>query len=430
MGDGRDLIWPAPDFSRVPYEVFTNPDLHRIEQKKIFQGPVWNFLCLDVEIPKPGDFKVTYVGDTTVVVNRGEDGEIYSFVNRCAHRGAMVVRDQFGSTTEHTCVYHRWVYDNEGNLKFVPFLRGIKGKGGMPSDFRREDHGLQKLQVGRYRNAVYGSFDPNVEPLDEYLDEPSRVFLDRLFAREPEVMGYLRQRLSCNWRILWENMNDGYHGGLLHQLPVVFGLHRLTRKTNVVLDKWKRHCIFYVEQESDTAQEAHDEYEGTSLYDDALKFNDPTILNERREFDDPTPYSIVTMTTFPSTLYLQLQNTVMVRQLRPKHAGDFELYWTYFGFKDDDPELRAMRQQQIAWFGPGGYISMEDTEAGSLIQRGIRNEKGTHSYIGVGGQGDVEDQDFMVTEAPIRGSWRYYAHLMGFKAEGQAESLPLPRAAE
>ena len=35
----------------------------------------------------------------------------------------------------------------------------------------------------------------------------------------------------------------------------------------------------------------------------------------------------------------------------------------------------------------------------------------------------------MLSEMAIRGSWRYYAHLMGFKAEG-GEDLPLPRAAE
>ena len=284
MGDGSDLIWPEADFSRVPFEVFTDPDLHGIEQKKIFQGPVWNFLCLDVEIPNPGDFKVVYVGDTAVVVNRGEDGEIYSFVNRCAHRGAMVVRDPFGTTTEHTCVYHRWVYDNEGNLKFVPFLRGIKGKGGMPKDFRREDHGLQKLKVARYLNVVYGSFNPNVEPFEEYLGPRALEFLDRLFEREPEVMGYMRNRFSSNWKCFWENFNDGWHAGLLHQLPVIFGLHRLTQECNLYLDKWGRHAVHYLTQESDTAEEVSDEYKATGLYDEHLKFNDPTILDERREF--------------------------------------------------------------------------------------------------------------------------------------------------
>ena len=431
MGDGKDLIWPSANFSAVPFEVFNDPDLHRIEQKKVFQGPVWNFLCLDVEIPNPGDFKVVYVGDTAVVVNRGEDGEIYSFVNRCAHRGAMVVRDQFGSNTEHTCVYHRWVYDNQGNLKFVPFLRGIKGKGGMPKDFKREDHGLQRLKVGRHRNVVYGSFDPSVEPLEEYLGEPCIKFLDRLFEREPEVMGYMRQRFSCNWKVFWENLNDGWHAGLLHQLPVVFGLHRMTQACDMHLDKWGRHSVFYVAQDSDTLEEVSEEYDGTGLYDGALKFNDPTLLDERREFvNDEKPLSIATMTTFPSTFYLQLQNTVMVRQIRPKHSGDFELNWTYFGYADDDAELRAMRQQQIAWFGPGGYISMEDTEAGALVQRGIRNEKGTHSFIGMGGDGAIESQDTILTEVAIRGSWRYYAHLMGFEAEGEAVKLPLPTAAE
>mgnify|MGYP003308266568 CR=1 FL=1 len=35
------LTWPANDYSRVPYGVFSNPEIYEEEQEHIFRGPVW-----------------------------------------------------------------------------------------------------------------------------------------------------------------------------------------------------------------------------------------------------------------------------------------------------------------------------------------------------------------------------------------------------
>ena len=60
------LDWPAEGISRVPYRVYTDPDLYALEQQRIFRGPAWNFLGLAAEVPNAGDFKATFVGDTPV----------------------------------------------------------------------------------------------------------------------------------------------------------------------------------------------------------------------------------------------------------------------------------------------------------------------------------------------------------------------------
>src|SRR6476620_2264644 len=61
-----------------------DPDAYQREQERIFRGPTWNFLGLEAEIPNPGDFRTTYVGDTPVIVNCDANGTIYALVNRCA----------------------------------------------------------------------------------------------------------------------------------------------------------------------------------------------------------------------------------------------------------------------------------------------------------------------------------------------------------
>jgi anthranilate 1,2-dioxygenase large subunit len=85
--------WPTPvDERSVPYAVFTDPAIFEREQARIFRGQTWHFLALDDEIGKPGDFKSTYIGTTPVVVTRTRDGELKAWINRCAHRGALVCR--------------------------------------------------------------------------------------------------------------------------------------------------------------------------------------------------------------------------------------------------------------------------------------------------------------------------------------------------
>src|SRR5689334_13860042 len=84
------FVWPHEDTMRVPYQVYTDPDLYELEQRRLFQGPTWNFLCLEAELPKPGDYKTTFVGDAPVVVVRKTDGAIGAVLNRCAHKGAVL----------------------------------------------------------------------------------------------------------------------------------------------------------------------------------------------------------------------------------------------------------------------------------------------------------------------------------------------------
>ncbi len=70
-----DKIWPALDYSRIPYRLYHDAEIYEREQRQIFQGPVWNYLGLEAEIPNPGDFRATWVGETPVVFNRDGAGD-------------------------------------------------------------------------------------------------------------------------------------------------------------------------------------------------------------------------------------------------------------------------------------------------------------------------------------------------------------------
>ena len=78
--------WPAAGPSRVPNWVYTDPDIFAREQERIFGGPSWLYVCLDAEIPNPGDFTRSRLGTREVVAVRGNDGQARVMLNSCAHR--------------------------------------------------------------------------------------------------------------------------------------------------------------------------------------------------------------------------------------------------------------------------------------------------------------------------------------------------------
>ena len=64
--DERVVHFPRSDGSRIPFKVFSSPEIYRREQERIFRGPVWSFVAVEAEIPEPHDFKSTFVGDTLI----------------------------------------------------------------------------------------------------------------------------------------------------------------------------------------------------------------------------------------------------------------------------------------------------------------------------------------------------------------------------
>ena len=109
----------------------------------------------------------------------------------------------------------------------------------------------------------------------------------------------------------------------------------------------------------------------------------------------------------------QIQNTLAVRHIIPRGLDHFELIFTFFGYADDDEELRAIRIKEANLVGPAGLVSMEDGHATEIVQQAIVRDKNAASLIAMGGR-TIADEDSLVTESAIRGFWRYYRELMGF----------------
>lgn len=406
------LVWPEAGVSQVPYRVYTDPALYELEQKRIFRGPTWNFVALAVELPNPGDFKSTFVGDTPVVITRDDDGELHGWVNRCAHRGALVCRElrgNMGSQATYTCVYHQWAFDAAGDLVGVPFRRGLGGKGGYPNDFDLKEHGLQKLKVEEYHGLVFGTFDHTLIDVESHIGETAAHYIKRLFNRPVKLLGTHRQYMNSNWKVYAENLRDPYHASLLHLFHCTFGLYRSSQEGGISLDPTLRHSVLTAKNSAAENDTSEYETDAISSYDQTYTLADPSLLAGRPEFEDCK--SAVIQTIFPGLVLQQIANTLAVRQVLPKGVGNFELVWVYFGYADDDAEMDLIRQKQFNLVGPAGLISMEDGEATELVQQTAWSNPDALECIEMEGI-DIQRESSLLSEGNIRAFWQVYREML------------------
>jgi salicylate 5-hydroxylase large subunit len=359
-------------------------------------------------VPEPGSFKRTAIGERSIIMIRNRKGEINVLENRCAHRAMRFCQERFGKVKTLVCPYHQWNYNYDGQLLGVPFQRGVKGQGGMPSDFALEDRFLTKLKVATRGGVVFASFDPDVEPFEEYLGPDVLRYFDRTFSgRELVVHGYSRQRIPGNWKLMMENIKDPYHPGLLHTWFVTFGLWRADNKSVLVMDKKGRHACMLSRRNEVVDEEVA---KVATSYRENMKLNDMRLLDIVHE-SWWGPQTVCMTTIFPSVILQQQINSLSTRQIIPVGPDKFDFVWTHFGFVDDDEEMTERRLRQANLFGPAGLVSADDGEVIEFSQDGFRQDQDFTTLCELGGT-EIGGTDHMVTETLIRGMYRYWREVM------------------
>ena len=397
------------DLTRVPYWVYRDPDLLKLEQRRVFEGPVWNFLCLADEIASPGDWRTTVVGQMPVVVARDADGSIAAFENRCAHRGALICLDNAGSgAKDFQCVYHAWRYDLRGNLRSVAFQRGVNGKGGMPDGFRVEQHGPRQLRVTTLHGLVFGTFSDATPPLEEFIGPDVLARFDRVLGnRKIEIIGRFVEVLPNNWKLYAENARDSYHASLLHLFFATFKLNRLSQGGGLTVSP-NGGCSI---SETIAPTEANDRsYAGMRSVNEDYRLEDLRLIDVIDEHPDRVRHQITTV--FPNFVLQKTQNAMALRFFTPNGLNRTNLEWIYFGYADDTPEMRKRRLRHLNLGGPAGFVSMEDGCVGGFVERAIATADNEAAIVEMGGAG-TESQATRATEAAVRGFWALWRRLTG-----------------
>jgi len=402
--------WPDEGLTHIPDWIYTSDEIYARERERIFLGDTWNFVALSAELPAPRSFKRSYVGDVPVIVTRDDDDKIHVFENRCAHRGVEFCRAPRGEAGEFICPYHQWTYDLSGRLIAVPFRRGDRGKGGMPADFDMAAHGPRRLRVETRHGVVFASFSDTVEPLADYLGPETLEHFDVVFGKGTlKILGWYRNRLNGNWKLYHENLKDPYHATLLHVFLATFRLMVAGQKSAMIVDASGRHA---------TAASARDD---TADIDDAtagemknafragMALEDPDFLNFVPEFD--SPWTVTMQTIWPNLVVQRELNTLGVRHIVPRGPNALDMYWTMFGYADDDAAMTRHRLRQGNLMGPSGYLGVDDNEAIRFLQEGLRRSV-TDTGIVMLDPANEGGTDTLISEASIRSLYRHYRATM------------------
>lgn len=199
---------------RVHRLVYTAPDIFEAEMANIFGG-VWTYLAHESQIPRNDDFVTARLGRRPLIVVRDGLGRVRALYNRCTHRGATLCRTDKGAAKVFQCAYHGWTFMNTGELRGVPWPNGYA------CDFKDSRFNLAQVpRVESYRGFIFGTLNPDMPPLEEYLG-PVRKPIDEWLDRHPGgrvvVSEANRLKFRGNWKLAYDNSADGYHVKFSHR---------------------------------------------------------------------------------------------------------------------------------------------------------------------------------------------------------------------
>jgi choline monooxygenase len=192
----------------LPYAWYTDPDVLRREQDRIFR-PSWQYVGHLGELPGPGTYFTSRAGRTPIVVTRARDGELRAFLNVCRHRG-FPLAEGAGRRETIQCPYHAWTYGLDGTLRAAP-------RSDEEPAFPQEQLGLCAIAVDTWGPFVFASTARDAEPLAEALGSmPAQVA--ELGLDVDSLVHHTRWEgeLDANWKIVCENFLECYHCQVAH----------------------------------------------------------------------------------------------------------------------------------------------------------------------------------------------------------------------
>jgi phenylpropionate dioxygenase-like ring-hydroxylating dioxygenase large terminal subunit len=192
---------------RVSTDRYWSPEHHAQERERLWMR-VWQVAGRADELPEAGDWKEHRIFDQSYVLVRGRDGVIRGFVNACRHRGNALCEGK-GRSKRLVCPYHRWQFDLDGKLLIAPhpdFEGSMEAFVG-PAD----ELGLRPVSADVFAGFIFINPDPAAAPLLDYLGEAAELLAPYRMEEMIPVGLDVRESLDCNWKVVMDAFQEGYH---------------------------------------------------------------------------------------------------------------------------------------------------------------------------------------------------------------------------
>jgi p-cumate 2,3-dioxygenase subunit alpha len=408
---------------RVNRQAMVDPEVLAKERAEIFDK-VWLYLGHETELKKPNDFKTRNVAGRPLIFGRDAKGAIQVWVNSCPHRGAMICREPEGNARFMTCFYHGWSFSSSGQLVSVP------GDTSYGPDFERP--GLATpAKVDSYRGFVFVSYNPDVEPLVDYL-AGATDFIDLIADQSDGGMQVLEgtheYSVKANWKLLVENSVDGYHAVSTHQryfeMVIASGVQidGASMAQSVGLDLGNGHAVV-------AGGPATGGIFGRPLSDDGKAEKAARFDAFRKKYGDEWVDRMSgsrNLVIFPNLVIIDLVMGVVVRKIDPVSPDYMEVTaWELIPPEEGDELKRQRLDNFLTFWGPGGLASPDDVEALETCQRSFASYKElpwSDVSRGMAGEAQPGGSD----ELQMRAWWRRWNKLVTGEQLPPEEHTPPP----
>jgi Rieske 2Fe-2S family protein len=185
---------------------YTDPEIFDLDLDLIF-GRHWIYVGVDPDLPEPGDCMTVEVGKASVLMIRGEDGQVRGFHNLCRHRGARLIDDYKTSVGNIVCRYHQWTYGEDGRLLHAEH---------MGREFDTSCYGLKAVHVRSVAGLLFVCL----------AEEAPADIADLAAAMEPYLTPHDIRNCKVaftsdiveegNWKFTMENNRECYHCAANH----------------------------------------------------------------------------------------------------------------------------------------------------------------------------------------------------------------------
>lgn len=364
-------------------EALVSADVLKQEMKHIF-AKCWIYVGHGSELKSPGDFVTRRVAGRPVIFSRDQKGEVHCLFNTCRHRGALVCTERDGNKRRFMCMYHGWIYNNDGTLARVP------GDEAYPASFDETKFGLKSPpRFEQYRDFWFMCLDEDVVPLVEYLGRATD-YIDLVIDQSPsgqmEVIGGVQEYdVAANWKLMVENSVDDYHLPATHSTWLNF---MANSGVNITPPKDKTLVLpthgRAVELGNGHFTTDNINFRGRpvaawiKLYGDDAK---PEMAEIRSELVERLGAERATrvadtnrnLVIFPN-LVINDGSSVTIRTFYPAGPEKMHVIAWAVGPKEESEPARARRLDAfLTFYGPGGFATPDDVEALELVQQGLIN---------------------------------------------------------
>ena len=333
---------PLEDLS-LPGWLYHDPEFFEAE-KRAFLRAAPQVVCHENEIPQPGDWRtLEYLGESVVVI-RGDDGEVRAFSNVCRHRGSRLVDGEAGCSKVLTCPYHAWSYARDGRLVGVPHRQEYPG-------LQTDKMGLIPVALERWRGFLFVTLEPGAPSVHEMMAPYEHEVAAYLFE-ELEAIGRVTLRpRPLNWKTIADNYSDHLHIPVGHP-----GLTRLFARN------YKIEAQDNVDRmEGDLVEKVSDNWSERG-YQQLLPKADHLPATHRRKW---LYYKL-----FPNVAFDIYPDQVDFMQFLPVSSTETVIREISYALPDSSREMRAVRY--LNW-RINRKVNAEDTELITRVQLGMQS---------------------------------------------------------